>query len=89
MAFIGPPVVYGTMLVFLFFNNYKTDNAIVTRQEMEIQNKVKLKHYIIDEDLWNRSTIETEGFEKRRVEIKGEKPYHRCSWPRSDDRHRP
>ena len=41
----------------------------VTRQEMEIQNKVKLKHYIINEDLWNRSTIETEGFENEIDEI--------------------
>ena len=36
---------------------------------MEIQNKVKLKHYIINEDLWNRSTIETEGFENEIDEI--------------------
>ena len=41
----------------------------VTRQEMEIQNKAKLKHYIINEDLWNRSVIETEGFENEIDEI--------------------
>ena len=41
----------------------------LTRQELELQNTVKLKHYIINEDLWNRSTIETEGFENEIDEI--------------------
>ena len=35
----------------------------LTRQEMGIQNSVKLKHYIINEDLWNRSIVEKDGFE--------------------------
>ena len=36
---------------------------------MEIQNSGKLKHYIINEDLWNRSIVETEGFENEIDEI--------------------
>ena len=35
----------------------------LTRQEMGIQNSVKLKHCIINEDLWNRSIVEKDGFE--------------------------
>ena len=41
----------------------------VTRQEMEIQNTGNLKHYIINEDLWNKTVIETEGFENEIDEI--------------------
>ena len=41
----------------------------ITRQEIGIQNNVKLKHYIINEDLWMRSAIETEGFENEIDEI--------------------
>ena len=41
----------------------------VTRQEMEIRNDVKLKSYIINEDLWNKATIETDGFENEIDEI--------------------
>ena len=41
----------------------------VTRQEMEIQNTGNLKHYIINEDLWNKTDLETEGFENEIDEI--------------------
>ena len=41
----------------------------VTRQEMEIQSTGNLKHYIINEDLWNKTVIETEGFENEIDEI--------------------
>ena len=41
----------------------------VTRQEMEIQSTGNLKHYIINEDLWNKIVIETEGFENEIDEI--------------------
>ena len=36
---------------------------------MEIRNDVKLKSYIINEDLWNKATIETDGFENEIDEI--------------------
>ena len=41
----------------------------ITRQEMEIKNDGILKHYIINEDLWNKTVIETEGFENEIDEI--------------------
>ena len=41
----------------------------VTRQEMEIQNSGELKIYIINEDLWNKTTLEGDGFENEIDEI--------------------
>ena len=41
----------------------------VTRQEMEIQNSGELKYYIINEDLWNKTTLEGDGFENEIDEI--------------------
>ena len=35
----------------------------VTRQEMEVKDAGNLKHYIIDDDLWNKNDVTTDGFE--------------------------
>ena len=40
-----------------------------TRQEMEIKTDAELKFYIIREDLWSKTTLETDGFENEIDEI--------------------
>ena len=40
-----------------------------TRQEMEIKTDAELKYYIIREDLWNKTTLEPDGFENEIDEI--------------------